>query len=96
MSMTSQSVRVSLVLPKDVYERATQAAAREQRRVEDLLSVLVAEGLNTHIALRELFEGVALQYRNRLSHEGKDQQSSGEILEELRQQREQIADELYP
>ena len=47
MSSIGQTVQVTLRLPKDVYERVTQAAVMEQRQVEDLLGALIAEGMET-------------------------------------------------
>jgi hypothetical protein len=96
MSKTDQTMQVTLRLPKDIYERAAQAAANEQRQLEDLLSALVAEGLDAHATVRELFEHVSEQYRARLAREGKLDQSSDDVLQELHTLREQIARELYP
>jgi hypothetical protein len=96
MSVPGQTVQVTLELPKDIYERVTQAALREQRQLEDLLSVLIAEGLDAHATVRELFEHVSEQYRARLAREGKLHQSSDSVLQELHNHREQIARELYP
>jgi hypothetical protein len=96
MSSIGQTVQVTLRLPKDVYERVTQAARMEQQQVEDLLRTLIAEGLEAHMTLRELLEHVSEDYRARLAHEGKLHQSSDDVLQELRDLREQIARELYP
>lgn len=94
--MLAQNVTVTLNLPKDVYERASETAANEQRSLEEILSQLITEGLNVHASLRELFEVVSDQYRARLSQEGKLGQSPDEVLDQLRRVREQIAHELYP
>jgi len=83
-------------LPKDIYERVAHAAAKEKRQLEDLLSILVAEGLDVHATVRELFEQVSEQYRARLAPEGKPDRSADNVLQELRTLREQIARELYP
>jgi hypothetical protein len=56
MSTRSQNVKVTLRLPKDVYERAEQAAVAEQPQLGELLSGLVAEGLEARAAVRELLE----------------------------------------
>ena len=96
MSSTDQVVEVTVRLPKDVYERAAQAATHEQRHLEDLLNTLVVEGLDAHATVRELFERVSVQYRDRLGREGKLDQSADNILQELRALREQLACELYP
>jgi hypothetical protein len=92
----SQTVQVTLRLPKDMYERVTQAALVEQQQVEDLLRTLIAEGLEAHTTVRELLEHVSEDYRARLVREGKLHQSSDDVLHELRDLREQIARELYP
>ncbi len=96
MSSMGQTVQVTLRLPKDMYERVTQAALIEQRQVEDLLRTLIAEGLEAHMAIRELLEHVSEDYRARLAREGKLDQSSDDVLQELRDLREQIARDLYP
>ncbi len=96
MSATDQTVQVTLTLPKDIYERAAQVAVSEQRQLQDLLSALVTEGLDAHLTVREIFEHVSGQYRARLAQEGKLHQSPDEVLQELRDLREQIASELYP
>ena len=96
MSISEQTVPVTLLLPKELYERVVRAAAYEQRRLEDLLSALVAEGLDTHATAREVLEQVAAHYRARLAHEGRPHPSSGEVLQDLRKLREQIAHDLYP
>ena len=66
------------------------------RQVEDLLHTLVAEGLEAHTTIRELLEHVSEDYRARLTREGKLDQSSDDVLQELRDLREQITRELYP
>jgi hypothetical protein len=96
MSSIGQTVQVTLRLPKDVYERITQAAVMEQRQVEDLISALIAEGLEAHTTIRELLEHVSEDYRARLAREGTLHQSSDDVLQGLRDLREQIARELYP
>ena len=62
MSSIGQTVQVTLRLPKDMYERVTQAALMEQRQVEDLLSTLIAEGLEAYATIRELLEHVSEDY----------------------------------
>jgi hypothetical protein len=96
MSSIDQTVQMTLRLPKDMYERVTHAALMEQRQVEDLLSTLIAEGLEAHAAIREPLEHVSEDYRARLAREGKLQQSSDDVLKDLRDLRDQIARALYP
>jgi len=96
MSNTEQAVQVIVTLPKEIYERVARTAAGEQQQLEDLLSVLIVEGLDAHATVRELLEHVSGQYRARLIREGKLDQSADEVLQELRTVREQIASELYP
>src|SRR2546426_5897369 len=90
MNVNGQTITVTLQVPQDVYDRASQTARHEQRSLEDLLSRLLAEGLNVHGTVREVFEQVSAQYRARLLREGKLSQSADEILQELRNLREKI------
>jgi siroheme synthase (precorrin-2 oxidase/ferrochelatase) len=96
MSSSGQTVQVTVRLPKEIYERVTQAALIEQQQIEDLLRSLIVEGLEAHMPLRELWEHVSEDYRARLAREGKLRQASDDVLQELRDLREQIAGELYP
>src|SRR5436190_21515162 len=96
MSTSSQTVKVTLTLPKEIFERAKQAAAEEQRQLGELLSRLVTEGLEARASVRQLFEHVSAQYRARLAQEGKLEQSPDEVLQDLRNLREQVASDLYP
>lgn len=93
---TGPTVQVTLQLPRGMFERVSQAALTEQRQVGDLLNDLVAEGLETHMTIRELLEQVSRDYRDRLAREGKLDQSSDAVQQELRALREQVAHDLYP
>lgn len=95
MSRKGAPVQVTVTLPGDVYERVVSEAALEQRQLEDLLSNLVVKGLAAKETVRDILEHVAEQYQHRLAREGKLSQSPDELLENLRNLREQIADELY-
>jgi hypothetical protein len=96
MGVTSSEVPVTLLIPRDVYDRAADTAAREQRRVEELLSSWVEEGMESHLSTRELWERLSERYRARLEREGKLNQTPEEVIAELREQREKVANELYP
>ena len=80
VSKNEQTVTVTLPLSHDVYDLVSQAAASEQRSLEDLLSRLVIEGLDARATTREVLERVSAQYRARTSSEGKSQQSSERVL----------------
>lgn len=96
MSISDQTVPVTLRLPKDLYERVAHEADQEQQRVDDLLSMLVVAGLDAQATVRDLLEHVSTHYRTRLAEQGKLEQSGDEVLDDLRTLREQIASELYP
>ncbi len=66
MSDTDQSVQVTVLIPKDVYRQVTETAAGEQRQIEDFLGLLIAEGLASHVTVRQIMETVSAQYRDRL------------------------------
>lgn len=96
MSTIDQGVPVIFQLPRAVYERVNQVATAEQTPVEEVLRLLVSEGLEVHATSRQLWEGVSEQYRARLGLDGNLPQSPDRVLEDLRLLREQIASELYP
>jgi hypothetical protein len=90
MSLSDQTVPVNLLLPKQLYERVARAAAQEHRGLEELLSVLVAEGMDVHATAREVLEQVASQYRARICGEDGLSKPSGAVLQELSELRKAI------
>jgi len=96
MSTTTETVQVTLTLPKEIYERAAETAQAEQRQITELLGDLVAEGLINPGSPREAFERASASYRARLARAGKLNQSPEEVLQELRELREKVAREHYP
>ncbi len=93
---SNQTRQVTLLIPEAVYQQAAQTASDEQRGVEELLGLLIVEGLTAHSTTRQIFEWVSGQYCDRLSQSGKHNQSSEEVMQELQNLREHIAHELYP
>src|SRR5262249_40139747 len=96
MSTATETVQVTLTLPKDIYERAAEKAQAEQLQVAELRGTWIAEGLAGRGSRREAFERASALYRARLAREGKLNQSPEEVLQELRELREKVARELYP
>jgi len=95
MTETNPVVQVTLLLPQKTYERVAQVALTTKKQPEDLLSSLVAEGLDAHSSISEILERISVAYRHRLAQKGKLNQSSETTIQELRNIREQIVDELY-
>ena len=96
MTGADQTVQVTLPLSHDLYERVAQAASDQQRTMEDVLTTLVAEGLETHATAREILERLSDQYRARLDEQHQLHRSPAQVLQDLRDCRERIADALYP
>jgi len=96
MSRSDQTVQVTVRLSKDSYEQVKQAAHAEKCPVEDLLGRLIAQGLEAHVTLRDIWDHVSQDYRARLARSGKLSQSAETVRQELRTLREQIARDLYP
>jgi gamma-glutamylcysteine synthetase len=95
MSNTDQTITVTLRIPESVYQQAAITAAKEQQAVEELLSARLIEGLTAHATVRSILELVAGQYRDRLQRENQFNQSPEQVLQKLRDIREQSANELY-
>jgi hypothetical protein len=96
MSTTDETVHVTLTLPREIYERVVREAADAHRQLDEILSALVAAGLEARAPVRELLEQVSTRYRARLAREERLQHTPDEVMQELREIREQIASELYP
>jgi hypothetical protein len=95
MSSVDSTVTITLQIPEAVYQHATETAAHEQQGVEELLNRLILEGLNSYTTVRSILEVVSRHYRERLQQENRLNQSDDEILQDLRNIRAQVADELY-
>ncbi|HEY9701219.1 MAG TPA: hypothetical protein V6C58_02170 [Allocoleopsis sp.] len=91
----NQFVNVTLSLPVKTYERIEQVALSSKKRPEDLLISLVTTGLDINASIGEILESVSLEYRHRLSQEGRLDQPPDLVMQELGNIREQIAYELY-
>jgi hypothetical protein len=95
MSATG-TVSVTLDVPRDVYERAAQKAAREHRPLDEVLNSALGAGLVPSETPQQILERVSRSYRARLAREGKLHQTPDEIHAELAKIRQEVADELYP
>ena len=95
MSTNEPRVHVTLSLPREIYDRGARTAVDERRPLDDLLSGLVAEGLDAHAATAELLGRLSSSYRARLAQEGTLGRSADAVLQELREIREQVAHEHY-
>lgn len=95
--MGSQTgLEVTLTIPPEVYAQVQQVAAKEDRNLDEFLQALIVEGLDNHLSTRQIFEAISRSYQGRLQQEGKLGQSREEVLRDLQELREQVADELYP
>jgi hypothetical protein len=96
MNANSETADVTLKLPRSVYETAMELARATAQPITDLLSSVVTDGLAIPDSPREGFERVSASYRARPAREGKLDQSPEEVLQELRELREQVVRDLYP
>jgi len=95
--MDSQTgLEVMLTISPEVYAQVQQVAAKEDRKLDEFLQALIVEGLDNHLSTRQIFEAIARSYQGRLQQEGKLGQTREEVLRDLRELREQVANELYP
>jgi hypothetical protein len=93
---TEERIPVTLSLPKPVLDRVSALARHKHSTVELELQQLVENGILSSLSVRERLEALSDSYRERLSQEGRLNQSAEEVMEELRRIREQVADELHP
>jgi hypothetical protein len=96
MDTPEKHVAVTVELPQRLYEQVMDMAASEQQPVEKLLPLLVAEGLDTHRSVGDLWNELAGHVQARLTREGQAEESSDEVLASLRKLREELARAYYP
>ena len=91
MDPTTQTLTVTLTLSPEVYQRLLKAADDDRQSVSDFLSQLVTMRMTSQEQARQMWEALSQQYRERSRREGTLQRSSAEVLQDLRQTREEIA-----
>ncbi len=96
MPVNTDSVTIEVRLRRDQYDQVEAQALKEHRALSEVIPDLLSAELRRRLKARRLFEQVSDSYRARLAAEGKLAQTPEEVLEELRVQRERIANELYP
>ncbi len=93
--MAQATVTTTIELPRELLERATETARRENRSLDTLLPDLIEAGLDSLEDIRQIWERVSASYRKRVG-EAELAKPSEQVLEELRDLRERVAHALYP
>ena len=96
MPALDENVSVTVPLPRGVLDQVAELAERSHSTVEAQLGTLVEEGLKQRLTIRERLDMLSESYRARLAREGKLDMTAEEVMEELRQVREQVARDYYP
>jgi len=91
-----EPISVTVKLAPGILARVEQSAAIDRATFDTEIAALIEEGLDARLSTRELFEQLSRVHRVRISQEGKLHQTKEELLEELRDSRQRVADELYP
>ena len=90
------TVPITLHLPRSLYERLQQTAEAQHQTPEEVLSAVLSRDLDRQAIAREALEQARKSYRERLEREGKLNQTPEEVLAELAEVRQRIANQLYP
>lgn len=96
MGTRSESVTVQIELPREEYERLEGAARAADQSVSAMARSLTLDGLMRQMTPRELLERASALYWALMAREGKTDQTPEQVLQELRELRERIANEFYP
>jgi histidinol dehydrogenase len=96
MPATEERVSVTLELPRRTMDRISELAGLHNESLTDRLEAIVEKGLDAELSYTERFDRLSEMYRARLKAEGKLDQTDEEVLAELREVRERIANEPYP
>ncbi|SRR6266545_4427241 len=87
---------ITLTLPRSVLEQLDELAS-SRRSTRDLeVQSLIEDRLRRQAEGRKHFDRLSEMYCARMENEGKLNQTSEEIMEDLRRLRQEVANELYP
>jgi hypothetical protein len=96
MPATEERVSITLTLPREVLDQVDCLAKQSKESVEKEFESLIESGLKSRLSAQERFDRLSDMYRARLAREGKLNQTSEEIMAELQEIREKVANEFYP
>ena len=92
----TDAITIELALPREQYERAESEARKQHRSIEEMIPELIEAGLRSHLSARELMEQLSEEYRSRLIATSEPELTPEQLLEKLRQDREDIVNARYP
>lgn len=96
MPVVDELVDITVKLPRSVVENLDDLASSHRSTRDVEVRSLIEDRLRRQKEGREAFDRLSAMYRTRMEKEGKADQTSEEIMEELRELREKVANELYP
>lgn len=96
MAFHADSVTIQVDLPRAEYELVEAEARKERRPVSEVIPGLVSSELYRREKARRMLQAASESYRAQLAAEGKLDQTPEEIFADLRQLREEVANELFP
>lgn len=92
----ADTVVLEVPISQKTYEDLSEIASGGSRSPEEVARDLIETELSRQARIAERFDRLSDSYRARLAREGKLNRTPEEVLEELRQIREQVANEKYP
>ena len=95
-TVAEATVPITLHLPRSLYERLQQTAEAQHQTPEEAANEMVAAKIRQREDNRAGWEALRASYRAKLEREGRLNDPPEKVLQDLRDQREQIAHEHYP
>jgi hypothetical protein len=96
MESSTDSVSIVVELPSEDYARLAAHARDERATVSQIIPSLLSSALRRQKKAKDLFAQASRSYRTRLAKEGKLGQTLDEMMGDLREIREEVAEELFP
>jgi hypothetical protein len=96
MDAIHPTVEVKLQIPQPLYQVLVETAEAEHQPLESIANQVLQAGLKTRHSWQQLCQALTLRHQERLQQEGKLNQSTAKVFQELQAVRDAIADELYP
>jgi hypothetical protein len=94
MPVAEERVTVTIPLPKRVFDKVSDSAARAHRSLEDELAGLIESGLTCEINIDAALDEAYEAYLARMRSEGRQPHTAEELWEQMGRVRKEVADEL--
>lgn len=94
LPVADERIPVTVPLPRRIYEKVADSAARGHRSVEEEVAGLVETGLASETSVDAILDEAHSAYLSHMKQAGRQPHTAEELWEQMRRVRKEVADEL--